>query len=77
MNETRDAPPYEGGSGGLLEIVDLMCTVTEAMAKIIRMQTEIIERAKVEEAVSAELRKMRDDADAQLDTIEYRLRRRM
>ena len=43
MNETRDAPPWEGGSGGLLEVVDMMCTVTETMAQIIRKQAEMIE----------------------------------
>ena len=51
MNEARDAPPWEGGSGGLLEVVDMMCTVTETMAQIIRKQAEMIERTKMEEAV--------------------------
>ena len=46
MNEARDAPPWEGGSGGLLEVVDMMCTVTETMAQIIRKQAEMIERTK-------------------------------
>lgn len=75
MNDVRDAPQYEGGSGGLLEIVDMMCGVTEKMAQIVRKQAEEIERAKVEEAVCEELRKAREDVDGQLDTIEYKLRR--
>lgn len=54
MNETRDAPPWEGGSGGLLEVVDMMCTVTETMAQIIRKQAEMIERTKMEEAPTPE-----------------------
>ena len=75
MNEARDAPPWEGGSGGLLEVVDMMCTVTETMAQIIRKQAEMIERTKMEEAVREELRATREDADRQLDRIEYKLRR--
>lgn len=75
MNEARDAPPWEGGSGGLLEVVDMMCTVTETMAQIIRKQAEMIERTKMEEAVREELRAAREDADRQLDRIEYKLRR--
>ena len=67
MNESRDAPPWEGGSGGLLEVVDMMCTVTETMVQIIRKQAEMIERTKMEEAVREELRAAREDADRQLD----------
>lgn len=67
--------PWEGGSGGLLEVVDMMCTVTETMAQIIRKQAEMIERTKMEEAVREELRAAREDADRQLDRIEYKLRR--
>lgn len=75
MSESRDALPWEGGSGGLLEVVDMMRTVTETMAQIIRKQAEMIERTKMEEAVREELRAAREDADRQLDRIEYKLRR--
>lgn len=64
MNESRDAPPWEGGSGGLLEVVDMMCTVTETMAQIIRKQAEMIERTKMEEAVREELRAARGRGQA-------------
>lgn len=64
MNESRDAPPWEGGSGGLLEVVDMMCTVTETMAQIIRKQAEMIERTKMEEAVREKLRAAREDGQA-------------
>ena len=53
----------------------MMCTVTETMAQIIRKQAEMIERTKMEEAVREELRAAREDADRQLDRIEYKLRR--
>ena len=49
----------------------MMCTVTETMAQIIRKQAEMIERTKMEEAVREELRAAREDADRQLDRIEY------
>lgn len=75
MDRSRDAPPYEGGSGGLLEIIDMMCTVTEQMSKIIKEQAIMLERAKVEESICEEFRKQRDDVDRQLDRIEYKLRR--
>ena len=38
----RDTPPWNGGSGGLLEVVDMMCEVTDTMARIIRKQAELI-----------------------------------
>ncbi len=74
MNE-REAPPYEAGSGGLLEVVEMMCEVTETMAQVIRAQAEEIERAKMEEAVREELREMRAKADRQLDRTGYKIRR--
>lgn len=75
MSEARDAPPWEGGSGGLLEIVDMMCSVTETLAQIVKRQAVEIERAKVEESICKELRAAREDADGQLDRIEKKLRR--
>lgn len=75
MNETRDAPPWEGGSGGLLEIIDMMCTVTETMAQVIREQAVMLERAKLEEEIREGLQKKRDDVDRQLDRIEFKMRR--
>ena len=72
MSEARDAPPQEGGSGGLL---DMMCSVTETLAQIIKKQATEIERAKVERSVCEELREVQKAADAQLDRIERKLRR--
>lgn len=71
----RDTPPWDGGSGGLLEVVDMMCEVTDTMARIIRKQAELIERTKMEEAIREDLRRAREDADRQLGRIEYKLRR--
>lgn len=34
MGEVKE--PYEGGTGSLLEVVDMMCDVTEKLAGIVR-----------------------------------------
>lgn len=34
----RNLEPHEGGSGSLLEIVDMMCSAVEAMAGVVRKQ---------------------------------------
>ena len=36
MGEVKE--PYEGGTGSLLEVVDMMCDVTEKLADIVRKQ---------------------------------------
>lgn len=41
MGEVKE--PYEGGTGSLLEIVDMMCDVTEKLADIVRKQAVLIE----------------------------------
>lgn len=74
MNEARDAPPFEGGSGGALEIIDMLCQVTNTQAAIIRKQAYVIGQAEIASTIDDELRKERDAADAQLDIIEYKLR---
>ncbi len=74
MNEARDAPPFEGGSGGVLEIIDLLCQVTNTQAAIIKKQAYVIGQAGIASTIDDELQKERDAADAQLDIIEYKLR---
>ena len=32
----RNLKPHEGGTGSLLEIVDMMCNAVEAMAGVVR-----------------------------------------
>lgn len=59
----------------LLEIVDRLCSVTQTQAEIIRKQTEIIEQAKIADAVADELRQLREKVDDELDLIEYASRR--
>lgn len=58
-----------------LELIDRLCAVTEAQAKIIREQAYFIENCL---AVDAEAKKqyaeMRQPVDAELDIIEYQLR---
>lgn len=67
-NETSQEPIC---GGGLLEIVDRMCSVTELMADIIRKQTIQIEQARIADECAG----LRQKADDDLDTIELRLRR--
>lgn len=59
----------------LLEIVDRLCSVTQMQAEIIRKQTEVIEQAKIADAVADELRQMQDQVDNELDLIEFASRR--
>ena len=40
MGEVKE--PYEGGTGSLLEVVDMMCDVTEKLADIVRKQAVLI-----------------------------------
>ena len=54
----------------LLEIVDRLCSVTQMQADIIRRQTEVIEQAKIADAVADELRQLRDQVDDELSLIE-------
>lgn len=42
MGEVKE--PYEGGTGSLLEVVDMMCDVTEKLADIVRKQAVLISR---------------------------------
>lgn len=58
-----------------LEIISRLCDVTNSLSEIVRKQQEIIERSKVEDAVAGELRRMAQDADRELDIIEYHSRR--
>ncbi len=59
----------------LLEIVDRLCSVTQMQADIIRKQTEIIEQAKIADAVADEMRQLRKEVDDELDLVECASRR--
>lgn len=48
----RNLEPHEGGSGSLLEIVDMMCSAVEAMAGVVRKQAILIEQAEIAEQSS-------------------------
>ena len=65
MGEVKE--PYEGGTGSLLEVVDMMCGVTEKLANIVRKQAVLIE--------PADLSEERKQAEDDLDRIEMKLRR--
>lgn len=71
MDNGNNTPPHIRAGGGLLEIVDRMCAVTELMADIIRKQTIQIEQ----EHIADEFAGLRKRADDDLDIIEYQLRR--
>ena len=51
MGEVKE--PYEGGTGSLLEVVDMMCDVTEKLADIVRKQAVLIEQERIAGAVYA------------------------
>ena len=72
--EINETPPFEGGTG-VLEVIDMMCAVTEIRSKIIRAQAEALEQAEIDAEIAGKLKAERDKADEQLDRIEYRLRR--
>ena len=58
-----------------LEIISRLCGVTTTLSEIVRRQQEIIERAKIEEAVKEELRQQVKETDRELDVLEYHMRR--
>ena len=66
---------YEGGSGGLLEIVDMMCSVTETLAGIVRKQAILIEQEKIAGAAFDDITETRRQAENDLDTIKMKMRR--
>lgn len=74
MGEVKE--PYEGGTGSLLEVVDMMCDVTEKLAGIVRKQAVLIEQERIADAVFlADLSDERRQAEDDLDMIEIKLRK--
>lgn len=68
--------PHEGGPGSLLEIVDMMCSVTETLAGVVRKQAILIEQAKIAGAVfDDDLSEAREQIENDLDKIEMKMRR--
>lgn len=65
MGEVKE--PYEGGTGSLLEVVDMMCDVTEKLAGIVRRIADAV--------FPADLSEERRQAEDDLDRIEMKLRR--
>ena len=53
----------------LLEIIERLCEIARLQAEIIQKQAEEIEQAKIADAVSADLLKMRSRAERELATI--------
>ena len=76
IKESEVKEPYEGGTGSLLEVVDMMCGVTEKLADIVRKQAVLIEQERIAGAVfPADLSEERKQAEDDLDRIEMKLRR--
>lgn len=64
----------EEKTGGLLELVDLLCNVTATMAEIIRRQTILIEHEKIMETVlSDDLLIKKEQMQEELDLIEKKM----
>lgn len=58
-----------------LEIISRLCGVTTVLSDIVRKQQEIIEQSKIEEAVKKQLRQQVNEADREMDVLEYHMRR--
>lgn len=74
MDKTQ-TEPFEGGTGGILEVVDMLCSVTSTLADIVRKQAVLIEQEKIADAVFSDLAAERKQAEDDLDRIEMKLRR--
>lgn len=74
MQDT-EKEPFHSGSGGLLELVDELCGVTQTLADIIRKQAAVIEQSNIEIMDGGRLEDERKEADERLDRIEMKLRR--
>jgi hypothetical protein len=75
MDKKVRAEPREGGAGSTLEIVDMLCSVTQDLADIVRKQATLIEQEKIASAIYPELCERRKTAENELDIIEQKLRR--
>lgn len=75
MKEKKCPDSWEGGSGSLLEVVDMLCSVTQTLADIVRKQAELMEQEKIAAAVFPELEEERQQAEKEMDRIEMKLRR--
>lgn len=58
-----------------LELISSLCDITERQSKIIKQQQEIIEREKIENTAAEAARKAVEQSEADLDRLEYHLRR--
>lgn len=58
-----------------LEIISRLCDVVENLSAIVKKQQTIIEQSKIEEAVRAELRHEAEEANKEMDALEYHMRK--
>ena len=59
-----------------VEIIDRLCAVTEEQARIIREQAYVIENwMAVDDQTKKKFEEMRKPIEAELDSLEYKLRR--
>lgn len=76
MDKNREMPEYE--AGGLIEIVDSLCDVTQKLSDIVRKQANIIAQEKIAGAMFPESEKLRgeiEETEKYMDMIEMKLRR--
>lgn len=59
----------------MLEIIDILCTVTQEQAELIRDMSIQLEQAKIADEVLGELKEREKHCNDALDTVEYKLRR--
>lgn len=59
---------------GELEVIDMLCGITEELSLIVKKQAVIIEQTDIAEEIKLELKQMREKTDSDLDIAEYRMR---
>lgn len=76
MDKNEEIPEYE--TGGLIEIVDSLCDVTQKLSDIVRRQAIMIAQEKLAGAMFPESENLRgeiEEAEKNMDMIEMKLRR--
>ena len=61
---------------GQLEIIDILCDVTSKMSELMLDMTIQLEQANIAEEVMTDLKQRQKECSDQLDSAEYKMRRR-
>ena len=76
MDKSEEMPEYE--MGGLIEIVDGLCDVTQKLSDIVRRQANMIAQEKIAGAIFPESDNLHgeiEETEKRMDMIEMKLRR--